>query len=345
MLDPQRWANKWLAQMMHIMNANAKGGIMAEKGAFADPRTAQAEWSQPDSVTMMEDGAISGNKVTPKPQAQFPVGFQQLTEFAISSIRDVSGVSLELLGQSDRQQAASLEYQRRQSGMTILQPLFDGLKLYRELQGRVILYYLQNDIPDGTLVRVSGDENEQYVPLMKQADITYDIVVDDAPNAPNQKEQIWGIVQSLMPLVGKVIPPDYILKALKYSPLPTSVVAELEEMAKAPNPEKQEQAAMAARAAAAEIDKTNSEAMLNQAKAQAEGQNGQTEQIKAEAAQQQAQMDMAVSRQEFMQSMESMTMERERDREKHQADMERINAQVMATNAKVSAQRQAVTQN
>jgi hypothetical protein len=343
MLDPQRWANKWLAQMMHIMNANAKGGIMAESGAFKDPRTAQAEWSQPDSVTMMEDGAISGNKVKEKPQAQFPVGFQQLTEFAISSIRDVSGVSLELLGQRENDQAASLEYQRRQSGMTILQPLFDGLKLYREMQGRVVLYYIQKDIPDGTLIRITGKDNEQYVPLMKEADKDYDIIVDDAPNAPNQKEQIWGIIQSMMPLVGKAIPPEYILKALKYSPLPTSVVAELEEMAKAPNPQAQEQAAMAARMAAAEIDKTNSEAQLNAAKAQAEGQKGQTEQIKANAEREQAAMDMQVSRAEFGMEMERMNAERIRDREKHEDDMEKIAAQVAATNAKVTAQRQAVT--
>lgn len=342
MLDPQRWANKWLGQMMHIMNSNAKGGIMAEKGAFDDPRKAQAEWSSPDSVTIMNDGAISGQKVKEKPSAQFPVGFQQLTEFAISSIRDVSGVSLELLGQRENDQAASLEYQRRQSGMTILQPLFDGLKLYRELQGRVILYYLQHDIPDGTLVRITGEENEQYVPLIKEANKTFDIIVDDAPNAPNQKEQIWSIVQGMMPLVGKVIPPEYILKALKYSPLPSSVVAELEEMAKAPNPQAQEQAANAARMAAAEIDKTNSEAALNAAKAQAEGARGQTEQVKAQAEMQQAEMDMTVSRQEFTQSMAALEQKRIADREKHEADMEKIAAQVMATRAQAAAQRQAV---
>lgn len=280
MKDPQRWANKWLAQMMHIMNANAKGGIMAEKGAFADPRKAEAEWSQPDSVTMMEDGAISGQKVKEKPQTQFPIGFQQLTEFAISSIRDVSGVSLELLGQRETTQAASLEYQRRQSGMTILQPLFDGLKLYRELQGRVILYYLQNDIPDGTLIRVAGKDNEQYVPLMKEADKTYDIIVDDAPNAPNQKEQIWGIVQGMMPLVGKVIPPEYILKALKYSPLPSSVVSELEEMANAPNPAAQEQAAQAARMAAAEAAAMQLKAQIEEKRLESETAKAGTEQAR-----------------------------------------------------------------
>lgn len=344
MKDPQRWANKWLAQMMHIMNANAKGGIMAEKGAFADPRTAQREWSQPDSVTLMEDGAIAGNKVKEKPPSQFPVGFQQLTEFAISSIRDVSGVSVELLGMREADQAASLEMQRRQAGMTILQPLFDGLKLYREMQGRVVLYYLQNDIPDGTLVRITGKDNERYVPLMKEADKTYDIIVDDAPESPNQKEQIWQIVSSMMPLVGKVIPPEYILKALKYSPLPSSVVSELEEMAKAPNPEAQQAAAARAQMAAAEIDKTASEAMLNKAKAQAEGSKGETEQIKIQGEREQQQMDAALSRQEFMQEMQRMREERIRDAEKHDADMQKIAAQLAATNAKASAQRQAVAQ-
>lgn len=344
MKDPQRWANKWLAQMMHIMNSNAKGGIMAEVGAFEDPKKAQAEWAQPDSVTIMANGAISGQMVKEKPQTQFPVGFQQLTEFAISSIRDVSGVSVELLGMREADQAASLEMQRRQAGMTILQPLFDGLKLYREMQGRVVLYYLQNDIPDGTLVRISGKDQERYVPLMKEADKTYDIIVDDAPESPNQKEQIWQIISGMLPVVGKVIPPQYILKALKYSPLPSSVVSELEEMAKAPNPEAQRQAEIAARAAAAEIDKTQSEAALNQAKAQAEGAKGQTEQVKAEAEREQAAMDMQISRQEFMQAMEQMQLERIRDREKHEADMQKIVAQMAAVNAKASAQRQAVTQ-
>lgn len=339
MKDPQRWANKWLAQMMHIMNANAKGGIMAEKGAFADPRKAESEWSDPDSVTLMNDGAISGNMVKEKPQGQFPVGFQQLTEFAISSIRDVSGVSVEMLGMREADQAASLEMQRRQAGMTILQPLFDGLKLYRELQGRVVLYYLQNDIPEGTLVRISGKEAEQYVPLMRQADKTFDIIVDDAPNAPNQKEQIWAIISGMLPLVGKVIPPEYILKALKYSPLPASVVAELEEMAKAPNPEAQEAAAERAKMAAAEIAKTESEAALNAAKAQAEGAQGETAQIEAQADQARAQMDMQVSRAEFVQTMQKMAMERQADAEKHQADMEKIAAQMMAVRAKAAATR------
>jgi len=333
MKDPQRWANKWLAQMMHIMNSNAKGGIMAEQGAFKDPRKAQDEWSQPDSVTIMNDGAISGNMVKEKPQTQFPVGFQQLTEFAISSIRDVSGVSVEMLGLREADQPASLEFQRRQAGMNILQWAFDGMKLYRELQGKVMLYYLQHDIPEGTLIRVLGKDQEQYVPLMREADKEYDIIVDDAPSSPNQKEQIWGIISTMMPLVGKVVPPEFLLKALKYSPLPSTVVAELEEMAKAPNPAAQEQAAMAARAAAAEIEKTESETQLNLAKAQSEGGQGEIERIKAEG-------QMQNDQRGFQMQMAGKSADMQMAREKHGLDMQKGVLQIAATAAKAQQPRQ-----
>lgn len=230
MKDPQRWANKWLSQMMHIMNSNSKGGLLAERGAFESQAQAEESWSDPSAITWMEDGAISQNKVKDKPPAQFPAGFQQLTEFAISSIRDTTGVSVEMLGMREANQAASLEMQRRQAGMTILQPLFDALKHYREMQGRVLLYYIQNDLSDGRLVKIAGDENEQYVPLVKQATAEYDIIVDDAPTSPNQKEAVWSIIAQLLPSVMRFVPPQMLLKLLEYSPLPSGVVADLKQL-------------------------------------------------------------------------------------------------------------------
>lgn len=338
MKDPQRWANKWLAQLMFIMNANSKGGLLAEKRAFENWREAERTWSQPDSVTIVEDGAMDA--VKEKQQHQFPAGYQQLTEFAISSIRDVSGVSVELLGLREANQAASLEMQRRQSGMNILQWAFDGLKLYTEKNGRVILYYLQNDLSDNRLIKITGKDKEQYVPLMKQATAEYDIIVDDSPDAPNQKEQVWGILQSILPTMGKLIPPEYLLKMLKYSPFPASIVMELEEMAKEPNPQAQQQAQIAEAAQTAEIEKTRSETLLNNAKAQAEQGKGETEMIKAQSAQQQSRLDMQVGEAEFGQTMSELQMKRQNTEAQHTADMQKIGAQMVATQAKAQAARQ-----
>lgn len=269
MKDPQRWANKWLAQMMHIMNSNSKGGLLAEKGAFEDQRQAEKSWADPSAITFLKDGAIANSRVKEKPPAQFPAGFQQLTEFAISSIRDSSGVSVELLGLRSADQAASLEYQRRQAGLTILQPLFDSLKHYRILQGRVMLYYIQHDLSDGRLIRIVGKESEQYVPLVKQASAEYDIIVDDAPTSPNQKEAIWAMLIQLLPMLKGVMPPQMMVKLLKYSPFPSSMVEEIEQAGQqmANDPHAQQQAMLQMRGLAAQVEETQSKAALNKAKA------------------------------------------------------------------------------
>ncbi|CAK7257712.1 MULTISPECIES: portal protein [unclassified Shinella] len=271
MKDPQRWANKWLSQMMHIMNSNAKGGLLAEKGAFRNQRQAEESWADPSAITWMEDGSIQQQRIKEKPPAQFPAGFQQLTEFAISSIRDTSGVSVEMLGLREAGQAASLEMQRRQAGMTILQPFFDALKHYRELQGAVMLYYIQNDLSDGRLVKIVGDDNAQYVPLIRQATSEYDIIIDDAPTSPNMKEAAWATMMQLLPAFGQMIPPQMMVTLLEYSPLPSNVVEKLKQQAQQRQEQQaqaqQQQMQVAQQREGAEVGKIESETEKNRATA------------------------------------------------------------------------------
>jgi len=230
MKDPQRWANKWLSQTLDIMNSNAKGGAIVERGVTDDPVQFEKDWARPDRLTWVDDGALagpSGGRIREKQPATFPAGFYQLMEFAFQMIQTVPGVSPELLGQADRDQPASLEYQRRQAGMTILQPLFKNLKRYRREQGHVILYILQNHMSDGRLIRILGDGQQKYVPLIRQADVKYDIIVDDAPTSPNQKEMVWAMIGERF----WDMPTNIQMAFLKYSPFPTSVVESLEKAA------------------------------------------------------------------------------------------------------------------
>jgi len=76
-------------------------------------------------------------------------------------------------------------------------------------------------IPQGTLVRIVGEAGEQFVPLTYK-DTTYDVKVDQAPDSPDYKKQVWdalGVIIPPMMKAGYPIPPE----VLTYSPLPPDV--------------------------------------------------------------------------------------------------------------------------
>ncbi|SSZ40889.1 Uncharacterised protein [Bartonella grahamii] len=229
--DPQRWANKYFSQVMYILNSQSKGGLIVEEGAFKDIRQAMQDWSRADALLVAEDGALAQGKIQPKPVAEFPQGFFQLFNEAKEAINQVTGLSPEFIGTREVTQAGILEAQRRQSSLNLLACLFDGLRLYRKRQGKIILYLIQNYLSDGRLVRISGEENAQYIPLTREevTSVEYDIVVDDAPTSPNEKERTFGIITQLLPLLQNAITPDIMLDLLRYSPLPASLLNRVSE--------------------------------------------------------------------------------------------------------------------
>ena len=267
MRDPQRYANKWLSQNLHIMNANAKGGVIVDVSAVDDVNTFEEDWSAADSVTYVKAGGL--DKIREKTGPAISAGLMGLTEFAISSIRDVSGVNMELLGLRDANQPGVLEYQRRQSAMTTLAIYFDSLRFYRKRQGRTILNFITNYLaPMGVMARVVKEDNVKYVPLAAGVGTQkYDVIVDDAPQAPNEKEKSWAVIQAMMPMLQQAdLSLDDWADVLEYSPLPSSFADKVRQKAKeqqkqGPSPE--QQAAMQL-----EMQKTQSEIAENMANAQ-----------------------------------------------------------------------------
>ena len=292
MSDPQRWSNKFFSQILHIINSNAKGGLMVEDGATDNPRKLEADWAKADSIVTFNDGAISGGKVMNKPNPPYPVGPEKMMEFSIQSIRDAAGVNLEQLGQANRAQAGYLEAQRKESGMTILAGLFDSLRRYRKLQGRLLADFIKLYLSDGRLVRiVSGDGTERYIPLMRQDDtMQYDVIVDESPTSHNVKERVFGMMMQMMPTLaqmGMPVPPELI----DYMPLPSGLTEKWKQQINAqkndPQAQQMQQAQqqldMAGRQA--NVRKLNADAVLKETQAQTTAQAfpGEQRQVNAEA--------------------------------------------------------------
>ena len=226
LMDPQRWANKFFSQIMHHINVNAKGGLLAETDSFQNVKAAEKDWSDPTKIVWVKPGSLAKNKVKERTAIALPPGLDQLMTFSISSIRDVSGVNLELLGQADREQAAILEQQRRQSAMTTLASMFDSLRKYRKRDGRLLLHFIWL-LPENTLIRIVEQGQIKYIPLTREGleFEKFDIIIDQAPTSPDQKQYVWGITQQILQM--QILPPQAAVELLKYSPYPESVVQEI----------------------------------------------------------------------------------------------------------------------
>jgi hypothetical protein len=265
LIDPQRWSNKWLSQILNILNNTAKPGWDVEESAVKNVQKFRTEAAKPGAVLVFNDGALQHGRAQYRTPAAMPTGHERLLEYANDAFTAVSGVNQEIMGLADREQPGVLEYQRKQSAVTLLAPLFDSLRRYRKMAGRTWLYLMTHYMSDGRMVRITQDEQEQnsafgVQPGMdpqqaqmqggpaavdwKSKDVTdYDVIIDQAASAPNQKEATWAVMNTLLPVIQEILPPQVMMTLLEYSPLPESLVTKIKQqvanMPPPPNPEQE----------------------------------------------------------------------------------------------------------
>jgi len=343
MRDPQMWANKWLSQVMHIVNSNAKGGYFYETGAFANPRKASQDIANTSKNVELNPGGMS--KLKPKEAPRYPEGIDRLLNYAMEAINSLVGVNLEMLGSTaGGNQSGYLEMQRKQAGITVLADFFDGLRRYRKEQGRGMGEFIVKYIADGRLVRIAGDDMGKYVPLLKdEMSFKYDVIVDEAATSPNQKEQVFRTLSGLIPTLmqaGIPIPPEI----LDYAPIPASLATKWKKLINEPDPKagevekmREQLAQLAIAEKTADVEKkqsetnqaqyenaeTQSQVLLNQAKALKEQALAQDE-----AAQAQQKMSLGA----MGQLAKDQATAREQQRRDFAAtrDMERKDAEAVA---------------
>lgn len=269
--DPQLWLNKFFASILYTLMVNAKGGLMAEEDAFEDQAKAESTWANPSAITYVVNGALSGGKVQPKPSAPYPQGMDRLMEFTLQLMPQTSGLSPELLGLADRQQAGVLEAQRKQAAMAIIAWVFDAMRRYYKRSGKLMLSMIREYLSEGQLIRISGDKGAKYVKLIKDNMVArFDVIVDEAPTSVNTQERAWSALQAAVPLgaqLGAPPPPS----AIKYIPgLPEEFKLEWIQSLQSPEKQKAQQEAqdLQKQTAQAAIAKDQTQAQLNAAKAQ-----------------------------------------------------------------------------
>lgn len=323
--DPQRWSNKFFSQTQFLLNSQSKGGIIAERGLAEDDRQFEDSWAKTEAISWAKQGSLSGQnpKFMPKPTAQFPSGFFTLFQESKEAISQVTGLSPEFIGTREVDQAGVLEYQRRQSSLNLLASLFNSLRRYRKRQGKTMLFLIKNHLSDGRLIRIVGDDKKQYVPLTKEAvsSSQYDIIVDDAPTSPNEKDRTWQIIMQMMPMLKDLMTPEVALEMLKYSPLPASMVDKwqrkaqeaAEKAAQQPPPPTPEEQKMQLQQQSFQMDMAGKQADL-QADQQKNQMDVQMKGLDLMVKQREAEIDGAVAQQKAAIDLQKLAVSSEQNR-------------------------------
>ena len=77
------------------------------------------------------------------------------------------------------------------------------------------------------MIRVLGSNGAQYVPFVRSQnpDRHYDLIIEESPTSPNQREETFGVLVNLIPFLAKlgIQPPPNLLD---YMPIPKMLAEE-----------------------------------------------------------------------------------------------------------------------
>jgi portal protein len=335
--DPQQWENKFMSNIMHIISSQGKG-VMVEEDAIPvnDWRTFEATMSRPDKIKRVAAGAISQNKIKAPDPVPLPAGLAELMTRSAAAVPDVLGISPEFLGLAGRTQSGVVEKSRRQAGLAVVSEFFQSRREHIKRTGRIMISYVLEFMPDSLFIRVGGEEAATALPQLRKADFArYDVRVDEAPVSPDQKAELWADIVQLAPVIIPMgLPPEFWLAALEYSAWPASLVRKLSEALSQPNPQAEQAAQLELEQKGADVEETKSKTLLNEAKAQAEGQPDMGKIVAAKVDAEKAQMEAGFKREEHGMKLQQLAAQT-------QAKQEQLGAQTQATQATLGVQTQA----
>jgi len=287
LMDPQRFANKFFSQTLHIINSNAKGGLLAEATAFADPVKAEQDWANPSALILLEDGALSGDKprIQERSRPTLPDGTFVMLKWCIDALGGVSGINPELLGATTGDVPGVAQRQRQIQGMTINAGYFSALTRYLREEARMVFEFIRNFVADGRMIRLGGPYNARAIPLLREhLPVDYDLVIDEPAKSPNAKEVFWEKMAPIIPMLVKAN--AFLPEILDYSPFPASIAAKLKQQltsrmaapAQSPQPAgrggkdpREVQASVAQKTAAAELARARAREIDSQSRIRALG--------------------------------------------------------------------------
>jgi len=193
MMDPQRYYNKALTELMFTIATNSKGGWMLERGAVEDVQEFENKVARTDAVIVVEDGALVQQRIQEKTRPALPTGLENIITLSEQGIAS-AGVDPSFVGDMEREDQSGILYKRRiRQVISKMARYFDSVTLYQKedarLNGDLIRVWVQNN--NGMLLRVTGEDGADVF-LQVTEDMfapEYDVSIMEAPETPEDRQE------------------------------------------------------------------------------------------------------------------------------------------------------------
>lgn len=227
LLDPQKQHNVEQSSIIQLIQLMPKASWMGPKGSFHNKQEWQEKIATPGQMLEYND-----RRGKPE-QIQTPTIPRHLIDLAMSrpsSMREQSGINVELTGVRQGGDAGVVMEQRSKAAMTVLAPLFDNYRMSKIEIGKLLLAYIQKYVTTGRKIRVLGQESVKIVQMTDDMSIgRYDAIVEETNSSVNDRMATLGVFQTTLPQMlkaGMGLPPA----AIDALPLPPKAREEMKKM-------------------------------------------------------------------------------------------------------------------
>jgi hypothetical protein len=239
--DIQRDINKRATKSLHLLSTSK---VIADDDAVEDWEEFEEEVARPDAIIRKK----KGSDIQIHDQLELGNAHMELMSRDISMIQQVSGITDEALGRTTNAVSGKAIVARQEQGALATAPIFDNLRLARQVHGEKMLSLVEQYMTQTTEFRVAGprgnaefrtiNSNVEDDIVSTKADF---VITEDDWNATlrqTQAQQFFELLTKLAPVA-----PEVVLKLLDLAadmmdvPMREEVVARIRSITGAKDPD------------------------------------------------------------------------------------------------------------
>jgi hypothetical protein len=193
MMEPAKYYNKALTELMFTIAANSKGGVMVEEDAVESIADFSSKYAKTDATIVVRSGALAGGKIQDKARPQVPSGLQDLVMLSDAAVADTSGIDKSFLGSKEGLESGVMYKRRIRQIVSTMARYMDSVTLYQKLHARLLADYIRvyAENNDGSLFRITGEDGSDEFAMIAADKLApeYDVTIQEASTTPEDKQE------------------------------------------------------------------------------------------------------------------------------------------------------------